>query len=146
MGYMTKIITELGDITSRHYADAIVNAANNSLMGGGGVDGAIHRAAGPKLLAECETLGGCKTGEADLLADCYRNSLKVAMEHDIRSVAFSSISTGVYAYPVTQAAEIAIKTVIEVIDGYPGAFDMIAWILFDKNTKIAYDNALKTFR
>ena len=83
---MTVIRTELGDITAKHYADAIVNAANESLLGGGGVDGAIHRTAGPKLLAECRTLNGC-----------YRNSLKLAIERGIRSVAFPSISTGVYS-------------------------------------------------
>ena len=169
---MTIIRTELGDITARHYADAIVNAANESLLGGGGVDGAIHRATGPELLAECRTLNGCRTGqakitkayrlpcdyfihtvgpvwhggshgEAELLADCYRNSLELAMEHGIRSVAFSSISTGVYSYPVQQAAEIAVRTVREVIKEHPKAFDEILWVLFDERTKFVYDGALQ---
>ncbi len=173
MNTMTKPIlrTELGDITAKHYADAIVNAANNSLLGGGGVDGAIHRAAGPELLAECRTLGGCETGqakitkayklpcdyvihtvgpvwhggkrgEAELLASCYRNSLKLAIEHNIRSVAFPSISTGVYSYPLREAAEIAVRTVKEVVREYPRAFDDVLWVLFDKTTKAAYDEVL----
>jgi len=169
---MTVIRTELGDITSKHYADAIFNAANESLLGGGGVDGAIHRAAGPGLLAECRTLNGCKTGqakitkayrlpcdyvihtvgpvwhggihgEAELLIGCYRNSLELAMEHGIRSIAFPSISTGVYSYPVQQAAEIAVQTVRKVIEEYPDAFDEILWVLFDERTKLVYDGGLQ---
>ena len=172
---MTVIRTELGDITAKHYAKAIVNAANESLLGGGGVDGAIHRAAGPELLAECRTLGGCKTGqakitkayklpcdyiihtvgpvwhggkhgEAELLAGCYRNSLELAIERGIRSVAFPSISTGVYSYPVQQAAEIAIGAVREVVKEYPKAFDEILWVLFDERTKLVYDGALQKRR
>ena len=168
----TIIRTIRGDITKVDIVTAIVNAANNSLLGGGGVDGAIHRAAGRELLAECRTLRGCETGqakitgayklpceyvihtvgpiwgggryhEAELLAGCYRNSLQLAMDRGIRSIAFPSISTGVYSYPLDQAAAIAVRTVREFVGENPDAFDEILWVLFDERTKAAYDKALK---
>ncbi|WP_347474898.1 O-acetyl-ADP-ribose deacetylase [Sarcina sp. DSM 11001] len=160
-----------GDITKISDVEAIVNAANKSLLGGGGVDGAIHRAAGPKLLEECKALHGCNTGEAkltnaynlpckyvihtvgpvwgggkrkeaQLLADCYRNSLQVAVDHKIRSVAFPSISTGAYRYPLEEAAKIAVATVNEFIEDHPGELDLVEWVLFDQKTYEAYDTKL----
>ncbi len=156
-----------GDITKITNVQAIVNAANESLLGGGGVDGAIHRAAGPKLLEECIQLHGCPTGqekitkgynlpcdyvihtpgpvwmggnkgEPDLLASCYRNSLTVAVKHGIRSIAFPSISTGVYRYPVAKAAKIAVETVRQFIDDNPGKLDSVVWVLFDDRTFSVY--------
>ena len=155
---MTEIFLEQGDIT-RISADAIVNAANKTLLGGGGVDGAIHKAAGPELLAECMALGGCETGQAkitkgynlpaghvihtvgpvwsggthneqDLLAGCYLNSLKLAASHGLRTVAFPSISTGAYRFPIELAAPIAFKTTKAFIDSDPDSLDKVIFVLF----------------
>lgn len=165
------IETVLGDITKQTDVEAIVNAANNSLLGGGGVDGAIHRAAGRELLAECRTLNGCETGEAkitsayklpckyvihtvgpiyrggnsgepQLLANAYKNSMKLALQNKIRTIAFPSISTGVYSYPLEEAAEIAVKTVNNFYLEHQNEFDCIRFVLFDDRTKQAYDNAI----
>lgn len=169
-----KIQTVQGDITKQTDVEAIVNAANTSLLGGGGVDGAIHRAAGPELLKECRTLHGCNTGEAKitdaynlpckyvihtvgpiycggnhgeakLLANAYHNSMQAALERGIRTVAFPSISTGVYSYPLEEAAEIAVKTVKAFYTEHQEAFDYVRFVLFDDRTWKAYDDALMKF-
>ena len=156
-----------GDITQQD-ADAIVNAANSSLLGGGGVDGAIHAAAGPELLAECRTLGGCQTGDAkitrgyrlkarhvihtvgpifrgsprdaELLASCYRRSLQLADVNHLPSVAFPSISTGAYGYPVEQAAPVALRAVIEYLNTHTG-IELVRFVLYDRHTFQAYQQA-----
>lgn len=162
----------LGDITKQSDVEAIVNAANESLLGGGGVDGAIHRAAGPGLLEECRTLHGCPTGEAkitgaynlpckfvihtesgpiwhggkmgepELLRNCYVNSLKIAKKKGIRKIAFPSISTGVYGYPVSNAAAVAVIAVKNYTAEKPEAFDLIEWVCFDENTLKAYSSEI----
>lgn len=163
-----------GDITKQSDVEAIVNAANTSLLGGG-VDGAIHRAAGRQLLEECRKLNGCKTGEAKLtgayklpckyiihtvgpiwrggnqdeekfLAECYSNSLQIAVDQGIRSVAFPSISPGVYSFPKEKAAMIAVRTVNDFIEENSGSLDLVEWILFDEETLNIYKDALNQFK
>jgi O-acetyl-ADP-ribose deacetylase (regulator of RNase III) len=158
-----------GDITEQD-TDAIVNAANSSLLGGGGVDGAIHRAAGPELLAECRQLGGCSPGEAkatgghrlaarhvihtvgpvwrgggegeaETLAGCHRNAIALAAELGCESVAFPAISTGVYGYPAELAATVALAATAEALDGHP-SIQLVRFVLFDAQTHAAFEAAL----
>ena len=155
---MNRIEVVQGDITQQH-VDAIVNAANSSLLGGGGVDGAIHRAAGPQLLDECRTLCGCPTGqakitagyrlpvkyvihtvgpvwrgggagEADLLASCYRTSLELAEKHGCEKVAFPAISCGAYGYPLAEAARVSLATVREYLLAHSKPA-LVRWVMFD---------------
>ena len=154
-----------GDITKLD-VDAIVNAANTSLLGGGGVDGAIHRAAGPELLAECRTLGGCRPGEAKItrgyhlparfvihtvgpvwkggkhhepeaLANCYRNSLQLAVENEIKTIAFPAISCGAYGYPIPEAAQVALKTA-RVFLATDDNIDKVTFVLWGEDVYDAY--------
>ncbi|OYO02984.1 O-acetyl-ADP-ribose deacetylase (regulator of RNase III) [Propionibacteriaceae bacterium ES.041] len=167
---MAEITLHRGDITTDADADAIVNAANSSLLGGGGVDGAIHRAAGPELLAECRTLGGCDTGdakitgagrlpvnhvvhavgpvwhggtgdEAELLASCYRRAIELAAENGDQRVAFPAISCGIYHYPLDQAARIAIDTTRAAMAEHPQVTEARFW-LFDDKAYAAFESAL----
>ena len=159
-----------GDITEQD-VDAIVNAANSSLLGGGGVDGAIHRAGGPAILAECRTLGGCPTGDAklttggrlkarhvihtvgpryrdgqrgepELLASAYRRSLEVASAHRLRRIAFPSISTGAYGYPIRQAAQIALGTVTAYLRSHAD-IELVRFVLFSPVDLAEYESAAK---
>ena len=167
---LSKIEIHRGDITQLS-VDAIVNAANNSLLGGGGVDGAIHRAAGPELLAQCRTIGGCPTEEAritkgyqlpsqyvihtvgpiyrgtpqepQLLESCYRNSLGLALDHQIKTIAFPAISCGVYGYPIQDAARIALNTAISFLEDHPSMIQII-FALFSDSDKATYEAILNT--
>ena len=165
---MADIIAVQGDITAQK-VDAIVNAANTSLLGGGGVDGAIHRAAGPELLSECRKLGGCATGDAkatpgfhlpakwvfhtvgpvwqggehgedDLLESCYRRCLELAAQHNVNSIAFPAISTGVYHFPPKRAARIAVDTVRDHLD--ESGVQVVKFVCFDSETLNIYEKIL----
>jgi O-acetyl-ADP-ribose deacetylase (regulator of RNase III) len=169
MGSRIEIVT--GDITKLK-VDAIVNAANSSLLGGGGVDGAIHRAAGPELLAECRLLGGCKTGqskitrghnlaarhvihtvgpvwrggasgEPELLASCYRTSLALAAQKGLKTIAFPAISCGIYGYPVERAADVALQTVAECLKSHPD-IEKVILVCFDRSVSDAYHAASRS--
>ncbi|MDR2918645.1 MAG: O-acetyl-ADP-ribose deacetylase [Tannerella sp.] len=162
----TEIIVELSDITN-YNIDCIVNAANSRLLGGGGVDGAIHRKAGQELLEECRTLNGCKTGEAKLtkgyrlpakfiihtvgprwgggahneellLSNCYKNSLQIAIDNNFNSIAFPSISTGIYGYPVEFASKIALETTKHVLENIDNPIRACYFSCFDQRTLDIY--------
>lgn len=167
---LQKIEIRQGDIT-RLEVDAIVNAANSSLLGGGGVDGAIHRAAGPQLLAECRTIGGCPTGEAritggyqlpashvihtvgpvyhqlgaaraeNLLTQCYKNSLRLAAEKGLRSIAFPAISCGVYGYPIEDACRVAVDSTCRFLQDHP-SIEKVVFILFSDSDRQVYERYL----
>jgi O-acetyl-ADP-ribose deacetylase (regulator of RNase III) len=158
-----------GDIVAQD-VDAIVNAANSSLLGGGGVDGAIHHAAGPELMAECRTIGGCPPGEAritrgyrlkaryiihtvgpvyhgrprdaELLASAYRSSLQLASGHGIKTLAFPSISTGIYGYPLNEAAPIALRTVKQYLLEH-SEIESVRFVLWDATARVAYERAAR---
>ena len=169
---INKSVLELieGDITKQE-TDAIVNAANTSLLGGGGVDGAIHRAGGPKILEECRKLGGCPTGEArittggnlkaryvihtvgpvyhdgnhreaELLSNAYKNSLSLASQYKLKSIAFPSISTGAYGYPFDEAAEVALKTIIDYLKTHTD-IGLVRFVLFSTSAYQSYERALQ---
>ena len=170
---MVRVETSRGDITQEQ-VDAIVNAANSSLLGGGGVDGAIHRAAGPELLRECRTLGGCAPGEAkatagyrlparyvihtvgpvwhggghgeaETLAACHRNAIALAAELGARTVAFPASSTGIFGYPIPDAAAVAIDATAEMLAAHPGV-ELVRFVLFNDETEAAYSRRISSLR
>ena len=168
---MSRVTLHLGDITADASADAIVNAANSSLLGGGGVDGAIHRAAGPELVEECRLLGGCEPGDAKVtgagrlsarfvihavgpvwhggedgeaatLASCYRRAIELASEHGAAVVAFPAISTGIYGYPIAEAARIAIEATDAAMAAHPDVTEARFW-LFDQRAHDVFAASLE---
>jgi O-acetyl-ADP-ribose deacetylase (regulator of RNase III) len=167
-GYLNQIEAREGDIT-KLAVDAIVNAANTSLLGGGGVDGAIHRAAGPELLAECRGIGGCPTGEAritkgyrlparyvihtvgpvyrgtprdrELLSACYRNSIELAVRNRLSTLAFPAISCGVYGYPIGEACRVAVDTTLQLLEAHP-SIQTVFFVLFSAGHLKIYQDYL----